>query len=72
MSRLRLVPVGRGVLTDDIADERDAILLASALAVGADHLVTYDDRLADSATDAGSFRLPSTTRGWCPTASLAD
>lgn len=31
----------------------DAIHLASALAVGADHLVTYDDRLADSARNAG-------------------
>lgn len=31
----------------------DAIHLSSALAVGADHLLTYDDRLADSATDAG-------------------
>ncbi len=31
----------------------DAVHLSSALAVGADHLLTYDDRLADSATDAG-------------------
>lgn len=31
----------------------DAIHLTSALAVGADHLLTYDDRLAVSAADAG-------------------
>lgn len=31
----------------------DAIHLTSALAVRADRLLTYDDRLADSATDAG-------------------
>lgn len=38
----------------------DAIHLASALAVGADSLLTYDSRLAASATDAGISVLSPT------------